>query len=108
MRVFLDFEMNRDAETINGNRFVDIEEIQEVALIPGWRAGSNTDDIPTDLSITLVRFGKLWGESIYGTYNLDGTKETFDRAIENYNKVINKLLVAGYCKISDFENVTWD
>ena len=43
----------------------------------------------------------------YGWYQLDGTKETFDKAMENYNKVTTKLLKDGYCLSTDFENFEW-
>ena len=108
MRILLDFEMNKDVETYNGIRIADIEEIQEVYLTPTWDKGSNTDDIPDDLTINLICFRKPYDESICGGYNLDGTPETFDRALENYNKVVNQLMFTGYCKITDFENVTWN
>lgn len=108
MRILMDFEMNNDAETFNGIRVLDIEEYEATRLTPIWESGSDSNDIPDDLCIELYHIGNPTQEfATTGYYNLDGTKEVFEKALNNYNKVVNQLLTKGYAKISDFENVSW-
>lgn len=108
MRVLMDFDMNKEIETKNGIRTCDIEEVQRIVLTPCWNGDSKKrKNNPDDLQIALELFGQPWDFSIFGWYNLDGKVKTVKTAMENYNKVINKVMETGYCKISDFENVTW-
>ena len=107
MRILMDFEMNKDVETFNGIRVLDIEEFEATRLTPIWD-GSDSNDIPDDLYIDLYPISNPTQKfAIKGYYNLDGTKEVFEKALNNYNKVVNQLLTKGYAKISDFENVSW-
>lgn len=108
MRILMDFEMNKEAETYNGIRVANIEECKEIELIPSWNPGRDAGTLPDYLSIFLYGYDDTFDTATRGEYILDGTKETVNKALENYNKVINKLLVNGYAKISDFENVEWD
>lgn len=79
-----------------------IIEVTTIDLTPAWDNG-NPDGPATDLFIFIVRAGDESGDYI-GKYNLDGTEETYLKAIENYKKIFKKLLEKGYCKFSDFEN----
>lgn len=106
MRILMDFEYNKKNETVNSIRVTDIEEVLKISISQSWEANSK-NEFPDDLCIELQTYQdeEFW---IRGWYNLDGTKETLNKALHNYNEVTNKLLEKGYCKISDFENVTWN
>ena len=108
MRILLDFEMNRESETYNGIRIADIEEIVFVNLTPVWHPNSNIDNLPDELCVELYTASNPSQEfAIQGWYFLDGSDVIFNAALENYNKVVNQLLLTGYAKISDFKNINW-
>lgn len=108
MRILLDFEMNKKAETYNGIRITDVEEIVFVNLTPCWQPNHKADALPDELCIELYTASNPTQEyAIQGWYRLDDTEATFNKALENYNKVTNQLLTKGYAKISDFKNVDW-
>lgn len=107
MRILLDFEMNKEAETYNGIRVTDIAEYKESELVPVWKPGSDAKCLPDYLFINLYGYDEEPDMATKGEYILDGTEETFNKALENYNKVANQLLINGYAKISDFKNVEW-
>lgn len=108
MRVLLDFYFNEESETLNGIRYNDVQEIESTELIPVWSPESSTHDIPDFLYVHLYAICDKEDAVISGQYILNDTQESVDAAIKNYNDVIEKLLINGYCRISDFKNVDWN
>lgn len=106
MRILLDFAMNEDMETYNNIRLCDVDEIEQVNIVPMWEPNSS-NKLPDKLYIELYHSGDSQDDCIMGWYVLDGTEETTRKAIANYNKVVEQLLTKGYAKISDFENTEW-
>ena len=96
MRILMDFDVK--------DKYTDVIEIEQTSLI---EAGKFEKGKPNDLFIDLFRIGQGADSAISGQYILDGTMEAYNKAIETYNKAVNKLLVKGYAKISDFGNVDW-
>lgn len=85
----------------------DIEEIVSIELIPAWKMGKSTQDIPDYLGVTIISADSPDTE-ITGRYILDGTDETYQAAMDNYSSIAEQLLVKGYCRDSEFENFEWD
>ncbi len=108
MRVLLDFYFNEESQTLNGRRYNDVQEIESTELIPVWSPENSTHDIPDSLYVTLYAICDKEDAVISGQYILNDTQESVDAAIKNYNDVIEKLLINGYCRISDFKNVDWN
>ena len=78
-----------------------IKEFSEISISPGWNANlDSSKDTPSDL---VLNINNEW----VGAYQLDGTKETYDKAIDNYTEILRKLLEKGYCAESDFINFEW-
>lgn len=98
------------------NDIPDVCEIEDIDAAPVWDRGANVnEDLPISLVVTLYRTGWMIAPAknkdlfeIIGEYLLDGTKETYDKAVKNYSEVCLKLLEKGFCKASDFENFDWD
>lgn len=88
----------------------DVVEIIEAEIVPCWNGGDN----PDFLFVTLYLKGwdaKREDREFYeltGQYRLDGTKETYQKALANWKEISEKLLVHGYCKETDFENFEWN
>ncbi len=68
-----------------------------------------------ELFVTLYRFGWMQEEDkdmqrdcleISGEYEISNDQEK-TAAMDNYKKVLHKLLEKGYCKDTDFENFNW-
>lgn len=98
------------------NEILEVKTIEEIDASPGWMSSSEgRENNPDNFIVTMYLPGwhtapqekkdlfERWGE-----YLLDGTEETYQKAVENYNSVCKKLLEKGYCKASDFENFDWD
>ncbi len=107
MRILLDFDIDSEHVPLRGVKFYDIAEFDKVFLIPYWIKGDNINRNPDKLYINLCLAGRPINEAYKGEYMLDGSSDAFLKAIVNYDNVVNKLLVNGYAKISDFENVDW-
>ena len=88
----------------------DVIEIIEAEIVPCWNGGDN----PDFLFVTLYSTGwdaKREDREFYeitGQYRLDGTKETYQKALANWKEISEKLLVHGYCKETDFKNFEWN
>lgn len=98
------------------NLIPDVEEITEINASPVWKDPANVDEKNPDCFIVTMykagwhtapqkkkEFFEIWGE-----YNLDGTADTYKKAVENYNRICNQLLEKGFVRSSDFENFDWN
>ena len=84
-----------------------IEEFTFINAVPAWNPeNGTTQDNPDIYSVFIHRTGCEHGEYI-GTYNINGSAEAYQAALENYKMIINKLLTKGYCKASDFKHFEW-
>ena len=95
MRILMDFVEEKKYD------FYDVIEIEETSLI------LQGNESPYELFIDLFRIGKGVDFAISGQYKLDGTLDTYNKAITDYNNAVEKLFTKGYAKISDFGNVEW-
>ena len=90
-----------------GKNYKQMVKFDDIELTPArcrQEDGTYTE-LPTDLYVNL--YSEDGEEVAYLTYNLDGTYKTFSDAIDNYNKVFQKLLDKGYIDLEeDFENAT--
>lgn len=85
-----------------------VKEIIAIDATPSWKEGESTADNPGMYSISF--FEPYRNENKYdyvGTYNLDGTKETYEKAKANFEMICEKLLTQGWCRDTDFENFEW-
>ena len=91
-------------ETING--IISVEEIVSINAVPAWNpSNGETRENPGMFSVSIGRFTAKGCEFEYfGEYLLDGTQETFQKAVENYNAVAMKAATTGCFNVSDFEN----
>lgn len=92
-----------------------IDTIEAIDACPCWANGNDVNENnPTSFIVRMLKPGwsnasqeeSCWFE-ILGEYSLDGTEETYQKAVENYNRICDQLLEKGYCKASDFENFKW-
>lgn len=100
MRFLLDHD-----ENILG--LYDVITISEMYAVPTWASESNAGDIPNGIFVYFSNNNSDVADELEGEYNLDGTEETYQAAIANYNKICEQLLVSGYARMSDFENFIW-
>lgn len=100
MRFMLDFD---GIENIGD---MDIDEIVSVRSYEMFNP-RHKNDTPSNIFIELYRPNDTQEMAIMGEYKLDGTKDTYNKAIANYKKVVNQLFTKGYARASDFENVEW-
>lgn len=84
----------------------DIITFSEICNIPVWETEDSVNGIPHGITVHIFHNNKDF-DDLEGQYNLDGTEETYKKAVKNYNKIIDQLLVYGYARMSDFENFTW-
>jgi len=77
-----------------------IEEIQHIDLVAGWNKEDAGNEIPTALFV-------MFDGEYEGCYQIDCDKKKFKEAKENYNEIIDSLLVNGYAKASWFK-IIWD
>lgn len=96
MRILMDFS--------GDEKYCDVTEIEQTSLI---EQGEFKEGKPNELFVDLYRIAQKAEWAISGQYILDGTMESYNKAIETYNNAVNKLLTTGYAKISDFGNVDW-
>ena len=99
------------------NEILDVDTIESTEGSTCWNPQEGeTKENPGHFFVTLHRPGwmdckgtedEMLLYEINGEYNLDGTEETYKRAVENYNGICGQLLEKGYCKASDSENFTW-
>ena len=86
----------------------DVITINEMYTVPTWAEGSKVGDIPNGIFVYISNNNEDVEDELEGKYNLDGTEETYRKAVENYNKISEQLLTLGYARMSDFENFTWE
>ena len=92
-----------------------VEEIMEIDATPCWSPSKgSSEDNPEMYNVSFLKYITQYGidhgveEFDYvGEYNLDGTKETYEKAKANFRMICEKLLVNGWCRDTDFENFTW-
>lgn len=84
----------------------DVEEFVGISGTPCYK--SVDSDIPCDYFVSLRAFTaeKLEFEYI-GKYKLDGTRETYEAAMENFEKICEHALTKGYIRESEFKNFEW-
>lgn len=83
-----------------------IEEIVYMSATPCWNeTNGSTEDNPEMYSVEymMVCPDECAMETL-GEYKLDGTKKTYQAAVENFERIIKQLAIAGYVFDSDFEN----
>lgn len=74
-----------------------IREFQDISLMPGWNANRDPEkDIPDELTLCI-------NYEYMGQYHTNGSNFLYTMALENYNKIQEKLLKEGYCRSSDFD-----
>lgn len=83
-----------------------VKEFHTIDSTPAWKTGESTKDNPSSYSVGWFDF--LIDEYDYiGEYMLDGTIETYQKAVHNFESICEKLLTKGYCRADDFENFEW-
>ena len=95
MRIIYDF-----------NEFPEVEEITTLSGTPGWKPGSDTNKNPDALTLFVVRAGEERGDCV-GEWILDGTPEAYQAAKQNYMEIVEKVLVNGFVRASDFNSFEW-
>ena len=91
MRILWDIkEFNQKGENI--------EEIQSIDLVAGWDKEDAGKKMPTALFV-------MFDGEYEGCYQIDCDKKKFKEAKENYNEIIDSLLVKGYAKASWFKMI---
>ena len=86
----------------------DVITISEMSAVPVYTPGRKIGDKPIDIFVYIYDINNDVEDGLEGQYNLDGTEETYRKAVENYNKISEQLLKLGYARMSDFENFTWE
>lgn len=76
-----------------------IEEIKSIDLVKGWDEKDRGKEIPTAMYV-------LFNDDFEGCYQIDNDKKKYKEAMENYNEIIDCLLVKGYAKASWFK-IIW-
>ena len=89
------------------NNILAVEEVVSLDATPGWLSEGEEDN-PDDFFVE-VRYGYGDNDSFYlGSYDLDGTKETYQKALKNFNNICIKTAESGFFRLSDFENFNFD
>lgn len=85
-----------------------VEEIFSICAIPGWMPeNGTTENNPELYSVSIQEPMPCGTECRYvGAYNLDGTPETYQKARENFQKILNQIGEKGYVYMTQFENFT--
>lgn len=92
MRILWDLkEFNHEGENI--------EEIKNIDLIKAWDAKDREKEIPTAMYV-------MMDDEYEGCYQIDNDKKKYKEAMDNYNEIIDCLLVKGYAKASWFK-IIW-
>ena len=79
-----------------------IVEIFSMKAIPTWKDSLASPEYYTVEIMVAERDGF---KSVYlGDYNLDGTKETYNAAMQNFKDVLNHMTIHGYVEVGMFEN----
>ena len=75
-----------------------IEEFNFISASPAWnRENGETQTNPGIYAVQI-------DDDYIGKYKLDGTIETYQAAVNNFEMILKKLLKNDYCKSSDFQN----
>lgn len=106
MRILFDFD--------NDEVTSEVVEVVSVNMTRAWESTEARDNgDPGDMFIEILRAdslpldGNFEDVAILGSYDIDGDREAFNKAMANWKAVQKKLLEKGFCRISDFENVEW-
>lgn len=85
------------------NDTLDVVEAISLNATPVWKPGHSTDEAP-DFFMVCVHYA--WGddEMELGEYKMDGTMETYKKAIADFNRICLKAAKEGYFCLSDFQN----
>ena len=84
-----------------------VEEFVSIDATPCWGPGKNEHN-PDMYSISI---GTIMPDKIdfdyVGSYKLDGTKETYNAAVKNFESICEQLFTQGWVKADQFENFEW-
>lgn len=88
------------------NKILDVTEIISMDASPCWCENEGTSEENPSLFGVGVFEATVNGNEYMelGCYNLDGTPETYRKAVENFNSICMKAAMTGYFRLSDFEN----
>ena len=48
------------------------------------------------------------GKYISCYYEINNSRDRYKEAVEDFNKMLERMTVTGYCKQSDFQNCEWE
>lgn len=86
-----------------------VEEFVSIDATPGWKEGKDVDKYGPDMysvGMAIITVRGIEFEYV-GEYKLDGKKETYDAAVQNFEKICEQLLTKGWVKSNQFKNFEW-
>lgn len=86
------------------NNVLSVEEVVWLDATPVWEPDKEFDADNPDYFIVSVRYTFMDEDENIGEYALDGTPETYQKAVENFNSICLKAASAGCFRLTDFEN----
>ena len=83
-----------------------VEEFFSLNATKGWENSHDyKKDIPDVYSVSMDTAAPNGFNFDYiGSYNLDGTKETYEAAVKNFKAIVHDAATNGYIYASQFEN----
>lgn len=86
-----------------------VEEFVSINAVPCWAYGKDVEKYGPDMysvSMGITTPNEIKYDYV-GEYALDGKKETYDAAVNNFEKICEQLLINGWVKAEEFENFVW-
>lgn len=89
------------------NDIFSVEEIISINAVPAWEPDGDEDN-PSMFVVEAFQYSVDGNETMpLGQYLLDGTKETYQKAVENFNNICVKAATCGWFETGDFKNFKW-
>lgn len=85
------------------NATLAVDEVITLDGTPVWKPGSDTSGAPDFFMIT-AQYAYADDEVELGEYNMDGTIETYRKAVKDFNRVCMKAAKEGYFCLTDFQD----
>ena len=87
------------------NTTLEVEEILSISATPCWDPKVTDENNPDMFAVDYFAHTTNGCELMdLGSYKLDGTPETYQAAVKNFNSICIKAAETGYFRLSDFEN----
>lgn len=85
------------------NEILEVYEVVNLAATPCGRSDWSEDGVPDWFMLT-VQYAEQEDDTEFGEYKMDGTMETYKKAIADFNRICLKAAKEGYFCLSDFQN----